>query len=179
MDHEPEQVFYKLSELSEMLGVENSVLRFWEKEFTQVKPMKVGPRKRLYRRKDLEVFQEIKRLLYEERFTIAGAKKRLSGPSDSRQRRLFGDEDDKIAGALAESAADPNSDREQLKEARSRLAETRLALMEIKKILSGPLPGRAETAAPPRKKRTVGATSRKKSPRKKAEAAETTGASEK
>jgi len=172
MDHDPEQVFYKLAELSELLGVENSVLRFWEKEFPQIKPMKVGPRKRLYRRKDLETFQEIKSLLYEDRFTIAGAKKRLS-QGDTRQRGLFEDDDKLGAPPLIEDEV-PASD--QLKSARALLDETRRGLLEIRDLLLSRRPdqpaekpaakpakavtrparaGKAAPAAPkPRKKKT-------------------------
>ncbi|MDR0882598.1 MAG: MerR family transcriptional regulator [Candidatus Adiutrix sp.] len=154
MEHDPEQVFYKLNELSEMLGVETSVLRFWEKEFPQIKPLKVSPRKRLYRRRDLEIFQEIKRLLYEERFTIAGAKKRLN-PEGFRQGRLFEDGDklgDALPGApredwpLLASGAPPEP--EQLRAARSLLEATRRDLLLIKEILAKP-PGRVSPSPPP------------------------------
>lgn len=132
MDHEPEQIFYKISELSEMIGVENSVLRFWEKEFPQIKPMKIGPRKRLYRRRDLELFQEIKRLLYEERFTIAGAKKRLDR-EDFRQGGLFDDADKVDSLPLFE--AGKTSD-EKLLDVRKILDATRRDLMRIRDMLA-------------------------------------------
>jgi len=180
MDHEPEQVFYKLSELSEMLGVENSVLRFWEKEFAQIKPLKVGPRKRLYRRKDLETFEEIKRLLYDERFTIAGAQKRLNS-ADSRQRRLFEDDEDKLATALASPAEGDSSDRARLAEARARLAETKKALLEIRGLLSAPKePDKVLRLRPvrPKKKSAAPATARRKAAAKKTAANKNKGASE-
>lgn len=140
MTHESEQVFYKISELSDALEVETSVLRFWEKEFPQIRPMKVGQRKRLYRRKDLETFQEIKRLLYEERFTIAGARKRLAkSEAEARQGRLFDDlparpEADaprRAEPAEAGAAAGARTDSPEL------LAEIRQALVEIRNILTG------------------------------------------
>lgn len=151
MDHEPEQVFYKIGELSELLGVESSVLRFWEKEFSQIKPLKVGPRKRLYRHRDLELFQEIKRLLYEERFTIAGAKKRLNR-EDFRQGRLF-DGDDKVE-ALPLFEAGKSSD-EKLMDARRVISETRRDLMQLRDMLAsgGRRPARkakAKTGAKPK-----------------------------
>ncbi len=121
-------VFYKIGELSELLGVESHVLRFWEKEFSQfIRPMKMGPRKRLYRHKDLETFQKIKRLLYEDRFTIAGARKRLESP-DLDQGELF--EEDRVGGRNQE--LDP-----ALEAARTRrlLDETRRELLAIKDIL--------------------------------------------
>jgi len=155
MDHEPEQVFYKIGELSEMLGVESSVLRFWEKEFSQIRPMKVGPRKRLYRHRDLELFQEIKHLLYQERFTIAGAKKRLDR-EDFRQGRLF-DDDDKVE-ALPLFEAGKSSD-EKLLDARRVISETRRDLMQIRDMLA------AGSRRPARKAKTTAA--KPKSPRRK------------
>lgn len=156
MDHEPEQVFYKLGELSEMLGVESSVLRFWEKEFPQIKPMKVGPRKRLYRHRDLELFQEIKRLLYDERFTIAGARKRLDR-EDFRQGRLF-DDDDKV-DSLPLFEAGKSSD-EKLLAARRIIDETRRDLIQIRDMLTS---GRR----PARKAKTKTTAVKAKSPRRK------------
>ncbi len=158
MDHDSEQVFYKLGELSEKLGVETSVLRFWEKSFPQIKPLKTGPRRRLYRPRDLELFGEIKRLLYGERFTIAGAQKRLGAGRG--QGRLFEDDIEKTgapppAEAPPEPAADPSARTNAL------LAETRQGLLEIKAMLLARRPG--ETAppgpnpappAPSKKKRT-------------------------
>jgi DNA-binding transcriptional MerR regulator len=108
-----EQVFYKLPELSALLGVETSVLRFWEKEFGDaVKPLKAGPRKKLYRPRDLEVFREIKRLLQEERYTIAGARRRLEMA-------------DEKGGAEMELSA-----------LRSVLAETRAELLDLRRFLA-------------------------------------------
>ena len=156
MSHDSEQVFYKISELSEMLGVESSVLRFWEKEFPQIKPMKVGQRKRLYRRKDFEVFQEIKRLLYDERFTIAGAKKRLDR-ADSRQGDLF-ENDDKISSLpLFEDKREAESD--QLRTARAKIDEARKGLLQIREILTK---GRTVSPSPPAKPKRK-ASAKKKS----------------
>lgn len=144
MSQDAEQIYYKISELSDMLGVETSVLRFWEKEFPQIHPLKVGPRKRLYRRKDLETFQEIKRLLYDERFTIAGAKKRLLR-HDSRQGDLFLEDDDKIGGTpLLDLAVTPS---DELRVARVVIDEVRQGLIEIKDLL---LKGRETGATAPK-----------------------------
>jgi DNA-binding transcriptional MerR regulator len=102
MASEAEQVFYKLPELAALLGVGTSVLRFWEKEFGEaIKPLRMGPRKKLYRPQDLEVFQEIKRLLHEERYTIAGAKARLLKPGPP-----AADEAEALRSVLAETRRD-------------------------------------------------------------------------
>lgn len=126
MTVDPEQIFFKLSELAELLGVESHVLRFWEKEF-HIRPMQTGPRKKLYRRKDLETFEKIKRLLYEDRFTIAGAKKRLESP-DPDQGELFAE--DRVG---SDSAANPAREAAHLRQV---LDEARRELLAIKDMLN-------------------------------------------
>jgi DNA-binding transcriptional MerR regulator len=73
----PEKLYYKIGEVSEITGVETYVLRYWESEFKIVNPTRTNSKQRLYRKRDLELILEIKQLLYEEKFTIAGAKKKL------------------------------------------------------------------------------------------------------
>jgi DNA-binding transcriptional MerR regulator len=73
----PEKQYFKIGEVSEILDVEPYVLRYWESEFKLLKPTRTRARQRLYHKKDLELLLEIKHLLYDEKFTIAGAKKRL------------------------------------------------------------------------------------------------------
>ena len=168
MATEAEQVFHKLSELSETLGVETSVLRFWEKEFEGlIKPLKVGPRKRLYRPRDLEVFREIKRLLYEERFTIAGARKRL-GKAGGRQGRLFEETGDRLSAASA--PPDPPFPAEaeaELRALRAVVAETRRDLQALRQFLAPepvPTPPPALDSRPPRTRPTKGLKSKKSAP---------------
>ncbi|MDR2302209.1 MAG: MerR family transcriptional regulator [Deltaproteobacteria bacterium] len=62
-DNRAVQVFFKLRDLSELVGVEKHVLRYWEKEFDHIQPMKIGTRRNLYTAEHLEKFKEIKRLL--------------------------------------------------------------------------------------------------------------------
>ncbi|MFH0825457.1 MAG: MerR family transcriptional regulator [Pseudomonadota bacterium] len=74
----PEKQYFKIGEVSEILDVEPYVLRYWESEFKKdLKPTRTRARQRLYHKKDLELLMVIKHLLYDEKFTIAGAKKRL------------------------------------------------------------------------------------------------------
>jgi len=73
----PEKLYYKIGEVSEITGIEPYVLRYWESEFKIVSPARTRSKQRLYRKKDLDLILEIKKLLYEEKFTIAGAKKKL------------------------------------------------------------------------------------------------------
>src|SRR5450756_2214776 len=73
----PDKLYFKIGEVSQLLGVEAYVLRYWESEFPGLGPKKSGTGHRLYRRKDVELLLEIKHLLYEKRFTIEGARKWL------------------------------------------------------------------------------------------------------
>lgn len=75
----PDKLYFRIGEVSAILGVEPYVLRYWETEFPQLAPKKSGTGHRLYRRKDVELLLLIKRLLYEKRFTIEGARQSLQG----------------------------------------------------------------------------------------------------
>ena len=71
------KLYYSISEVSELTELEATVLRYWEKEFPQLRPKHNRGGKRMYREKDIRVIREIKRLTRDEGFTIAGAKKRI------------------------------------------------------------------------------------------------------
>ena len=74
----PEQKkFFRIGEVSRIIGVEPYVLRYWESEFPQIRPVRADTNQRTYQKKDLELILEIKRLLYEEKLTIEGARQRL------------------------------------------------------------------------------------------------------
>jgi DNA-binding transcriptional MerR regulator len=73
----PDKPFFKIGEAARLCGVKPYVLRYWETEFRSVKPQKTRSQQRLYRRRDIELLLKIRHLLYEERFTIEGARARL------------------------------------------------------------------------------------------------------
>ena len=73
----PDKLYFKIGEVARLVGVKPYVLRYWETEFSVVRPGKTRSRHRLYRRRDVETLLEIRRLLYAERYTIEGAKRRL------------------------------------------------------------------------------------------------------
>jgi DNA-binding transcriptional MerR regulator len=73
----PDKLFFKIGEVAEIAEVEQHVLRYWEEEFDVLKPNKNRSGQRLYQKKDIEQVLEIKQLLYADKFTIAGAKKKL------------------------------------------------------------------------------------------------------
>jgi DNA-binding transcriptional MerR regulator len=75
----PDKLYFRIGEVSKLAGIKPYVLRFWETEFPGLGPKKSGTGHRLYRRKDVELVLEIKRLLYEKRYTIEGARKALEG----------------------------------------------------------------------------------------------------
>lgn len=73
----PNKLYFRIGEVAKLAGIKPYVLRFWESEFSGLGPKKSGTGHRLYRRKDVELVLEIKRLLYDKRFTIEGARKVL------------------------------------------------------------------------------------------------------
>jgi DNA-binding transcriptional MerR regulator len=73
----PDKLFFKIGEVCDLVGVQAHVLRYWESEFPMLQPQKNRAGQRTYRRKDVEMALRIKALLYDEGFTIAGAKKKL------------------------------------------------------------------------------------------------------
>jgi len=86
----PDKLYFRIGEVSRIVGVKPYVLRFWETEFQLLKPGKAPSRHRMYKKKDVELLLEIKRLLYAEGYTIAGARKRLreNKKEDRRQLKL-------------------------------------------------------------------------------------------
>ena len=85
----PDKLYFKIGEVSELLGVEPYVLRYWESEFPALSPKKSGTGHRLYRRKDVELLLRIKYLLYEKRFTIEGARQTLQAESRAPKARVL------------------------------------------------------------------------------------------
>lgn len=75
----PDRLYFKIGDVARLCGVEPYVLRFWETQFPQLKPNKSGTGQRLYRRREVELALEIKRLVHGEGYTIAGAKQALEG----------------------------------------------------------------------------------------------------
>jgi len=73
----PDKLYFRIGEVSRLCGLPSYVLRFWETEFPQLKPSKGSTGQRMYRRLDVENVLRIKHLLYEEGFTIAGARQQL------------------------------------------------------------------------------------------------------
>jgi DNA-binding transcriptional MerR regulator len=99
----PEKLFFKIGEVCELAGVQAHVLRYWESEFPMLAPQKNRAGQRVYRKRDVEMALRIKDLLYEDQYTIAGAKKRLA-----HELRGGG----KLRGDASEGANGPQDDSE-------------------------------------------------------------------
>jgi len=105
----PDKEYFRIGEVSKILGVDPYVVRYWESEFKSIKPIRTKSDQRLFRRKDLEELLIIKNLLYADKFTISGAKKQLL---KMRERMVQSDK------------------------AHERLGEIKKGLLQIRKIVS-------------------------------------------
>ena len=84
----PDKLYFRIGELSRLCGLPSYVLRFWETEFNQLKPSKSGTGQRMYRKIDVENVLRIKKLLYDQGFTIAGARQQLRSETKRKQSPL-------------------------------------------------------------------------------------------
>ena len=136
----PAKRYFTIGEVSDLCGVKPYVLRYWEQEFTQLKPMKRRGNRRYYQHHEVLLIRRIRELLYAEGFTISGARNRLSempGARDPAQATLV-DDDDELNGVdidapLAADAADP---LEHPPTTRMSVAEVRDELLSIRGLLS-------------------------------------------
>jgi DNA-binding transcriptional MerR regulator len=132
----PEKLFFKIGEVCELAGVQAHVLRYWESEFPMLAPQKNRAGQRVYRKRDVEIALRIKELLYEDQYTIAGAKKRLSNDLRAGGKLKIisssDSDDDSIsqgAQASSESRAGTAEDRQALKQVATELREL-LAMLD-------------------------------------------------
>lgn len=108
MDTEvPDKLYFKIGEVAKITSLKTSVLRYWETEFSQLNPTKSWSGQRFYTRKDLDLIFTIKKLLYLEKMTIEGARKRLAGKT--------GEEDSGLRARVLEEV------KEELKSLRNSL----------------------------------------------------------
>ncbi len=78
----PEKLFYKIGEVSRLVGVESYVLRYWETEFSFLNPRKSKSGQRIYAKNDVDLILQIKHLLYEEKYTIDGVRRKLGNSAE-------------------------------------------------------------------------------------------------
>jgi DNA-binding transcriptional MerR regulator len=105
----PDKLYFRIGEVSRLCGLPSYVLRFWETEFPQLKPTKSGTGQRMYRRLDVEGVLRIKNLLYDQGFTIAGARQQMRAELKRKQSPL--------------PFAAPPGNRQELKQVRQGLRE--------------------------------------------------------
>jgi DNA-binding transcriptional MerR regulator len=109
----PDKLYFRIGEVSKLSKLPAYVLRFWETEFPQLKPNKGNTGQRMYRRREVETVLEIKRLLYNEGYTIAGARERLKAEAKTT----------KSQAPLLFTPAPKNGSRDSLKRIRYELQE--------------------------------------------------------
>jgi DNA-binding transcriptional MerR regulator len=105
----PDKLYFRIGEVSRLCSLPSYVLRFWETEFSQLKPTKSGTGQRMYRKIDVENVLRVKKLLYDQGFTIAGARQQLKAEVKRKQSPL--------------PFAVPNSGKGELKQVRQGLRE--------------------------------------------------------
>jgi DNA-binding transcriptional MerR regulator len=100
----PDKLFYKIGEVSKITGVESYVLRYWETEFPFLKPRKNKSGQRVYTKKDLDLILHLKKMLYQDRYTIEGARKKLSeGTIKISEPKVVSDVETKSSGDPAKA----------------------------------------------------------------------------
>jgi DNA-binding transcriptional MerR regulator len=121
----PNKLFFKIGEVCEITDTQPYVLRYWESEFPALAPAKNSSGQRIYRRKEIETVLRIKQLLYDEGFTIAGAKKRLEAEMGGRgpTPQTMASQPDPGERVASSTPAEPDPSRALLFEVRDQLRE--------------------------------------------------------
>ena len=127
----PDKLYFKIGEVAKIVGVKPYVLRYWETVFPRIRPQTTRSGQRLYRRKDVETVLLVKKLLWDQRFTIEGARRRLrelAGP-DAAEEALRGKRTDRRHADLEESLRAAEA-RAEAAELRAREAQERARTLE-------------------------------------------------
>ena len=96
----PNKMFYRVGEVGQLVGVESYVLRYWEKMFPQLRPEKDEAGQRVYTKSDIDTVLRIRNLLYEERYTIDGARKKLKEERKSKSKNTNSEDAQKLLAVL-------------------------------------------------------------------------------
>jgi DNA-binding transcriptional MerR regulator len=144
----PDRLYFKIGDVAKICGLETYVLRFWESQFPQLKPNKSGTGQRLYRRREVELVLEIKRLVYGEGYTLSGARQALEqntrrpAPQDShKEARQDIQKNPAARGSFPAPVADQRRDA-----VAATIGHARAELREIAALLANPV------ARPPRRR---------------------------
>jgi len=131
----PEKPYYRIGEVSRLTATKAFVLRYWETEFPMLQPIKSSKGQRLYRRQDIETVLAIKRLLYDEGFTIAGARRYLREGDGGGAQELVGGSATAGERAAARPVHDERPSKEMGKRMRQKLTAVRDELLAILTLL--------------------------------------------
>jgi DNA-binding transcriptional MerR regulator len=140
----PDRLYFKIGDVARLLKIEPYVLRFWESQFPQLKPNKSGTGQRLYRKRDVEIAVEIKRLVYGEGYTLSGARQALVQTRRS--------ETPAAAAVPAPKAAAPK----HRDKAADVIGKARMELREIVALLAGPASAKTATTIQPLRRKVRG-----------------------
>ncbi|HLE08416.1 MAG TPA: MerR family transcriptional regulator [Thermodesulfobacteriota bacterium] len=121
MPHIPDRLYFKIGEVARITRVKPYILRYWESEFKIISPVKSQGNQRVYKKKDVELILYIRKLLYEDKFTLEGAKKKAAEFKKNHSKQLnFPFSDKKYQGALREIRRDLVSLKNMLSAGRGR-----------------------------------------------------------
>jgi DNA-binding transcriptional MerR regulator len=134
----PDRLYFKIGDVARICGLETYVLRFWESQFPHLKPNKSGTGQRLYRRRDVELVLEIKRLVHAEGYTLAGARQALDHQNQPNRRPAAQDsrQDPQPAVAGSETALSGRT----LDAVAASIGHARAELRELATLLASPAP---------------------------------------
>jgi DNA-binding transcriptional MerR regulator len=147
----PDRLYFKIGDVARILDLETYVLRFWETQFPQLKPNKSGTGQRLYRRRDVELILEIKRLVHCDGYTLAGARQALAQNSAQRHSPQ-----PRVVQPSAQPDSQPrlplvaNASTQRFDSAAAAIGHIRAELREIASLLASP-------AQPPRRRSRISA----------------------
>jgi DNA-binding transcriptional MerR regulator len=144
----PDRLYFKIGDVARICGLETYVLRFWESQFPQLKPNKSGTGQRLYRRREVELVLEIKRLVHAEGYTLPGARHALeqqhrrSGPQDSAQESRTKQEprQEPQQNPPSRLASPSTAATKRMDAAAATVGHARAELREIAALLASPSP---------------------------------------
>jgi DNA-binding transcriptional MerR regulator len=135
MEHEkvqiPDRLYFRIGDVADLVGVKPYVLRYWETEFSIISPTKSGTGQRVYRRNDVENLLMIKHLLYQQRFSIEGAKKRIKELRKEGDFKNFREE--KVAEQTVQQTPEQKKEREE------RIGEIKQLARELKQLSRTPI----------------------------------------
>jgi DNA-binding transcriptional MerR regulator len=140
----PDRLYFKIGDVARICGLETYVLRFWESQFPQLKPNKSGTGQRLYRRREVELVLEIKRLVHAEGYTLSGARQALdqhnrrSGSTEPRAQQDA--RPDSSPGASSRRSASPANPTPHRDAIAATIGHARAELREIAGLLAAPAP---------------------------------------